>query len=121
MGWWLSDGAAVLGAWCAHPAATEKAVLNALAERTALLTDAVGGLSTLVTDRVLVREGQRVAAEHALLQKHSRKRLARCWQRRRAGNKYALSPYRVKGVLLTKTSTNTSTASLSFGAPKSPR
>ena len=58
---------------CAHPAATEKAVLNALAERTALLTDAVGGLSTLVTDRVLVREGQRVAAEHALLQKHSRK------------------------------------------------
>ena len=75
MGWWLSDGAAVLGAWCAHPAATEKAVLNALAERTALLTDAVGGLSTLVTDRVLVREGQRVAAEHALLQKHSRKRL----------------------------------------------
>ena len=79
MGWWLSDGAAVLGAWCAHPAATEKAVLNALAERTALLTDAVGGLSTLVTDRVLVREGQRVAAEHALLQKHSGKRL---WQTR---------------------------------------
>ena len=59
---------------CAHPAATEKAVLNALAERTALLTDAVGGLSTLVTDRVLVREGQRVAAELALLQKRQQVR-----------------------------------------------
>ena len=62
---------------CAHPAATEKAVLNALAERTALLTDAVGGLSTLVTDRVLVREGQRVAAELALLQK--RQQVRWCW------------------------------------------
>lgn len=124
MGWWLSDGAAVLGAWCAHPAATEKAVLNALAERTALLTDAVGGLSTLVTDRVLVREGQRVAAEHALLQKHSRKRLC---QTRGVGRdavwptKNVQLAYIVKGDLLTKTSTNTSTASLSFGAPKSPR
>ena len=49
-------------------------MLNALAERTALLTDAVGGLSTLVTDRVLVREGQRVAAELALLQKRQQVR-----------------------------------------------
>ena len=59
---------------CAHPAAAVEAVLNALAERTALLTDAVGGLSTLVTDRVLVREGQRVAAELALLQKRQQVR-----------------------------------------------
>ena len=69
MGWWLSDGAAVLCAWCAHPAATEEAMLDALAEHTALLTDAVGGLSTLVADWMLVREGQRVAAELIFLEK----------------------------------------------------
>jgi len=71
---WLSDEAAVLCAWCAwcawcaHPAATEEAALVALAEHTTMLTDAVGGLSTLMADRVLVREGQRIAAELALLE-----------------------------------------------------
>ena len=55
-------------AWCAHPAATEEAALVALAEHTTMLTDAVGGLSTLMADWVLVREGQRVAAEGALLE-----------------------------------------------------
>ena len=55
-------------AWCAHPAATEEAALVALAEHTTMLTDAVGGLSTLMADRVLVRKGQRIAAELALLE-----------------------------------------------------
>jgi hypothetical protein len=44
-------------------------MLDALAEHTALLTDAVGGLSTLVADWMLVREGQRVAAELIFLEK----------------------------------------------------
>ena len=83
MGWWLSDEAAVLCvllmrcAWCAHPAATEEAALVALAEHTTMLTDAVGGLSTLMADRVLVREGQRIAAELALLEQ----RLHVLWSR----------------------------------------
>ena len=55
-------------AWCAHPAATEEAALVALAEHTTMLTDAVGGLSTLMADWMLVREGQRIAAELALLE-----------------------------------------------------
>ena len=65
-------------AWCAHPAATEEAVLDVLAEDTALLADAIGGLSTLVADRVLVREGKRVAAELTLLQKGQEVRGHRC-------------------------------------------
>ena len=63
--------------WCAHPAATEEAALVALAEHTTMLTDAVGGLSTLMADWVLVREGQRVAAEGALLEQ----RLHVLWRR----------------------------------------
>ena len=43
-------------------------MLVALAEHTTMLTDAVGGLSTLMADRMLVREGQRIAAELALLE-----------------------------------------------------
>ena len=43
-------------------------MLVALAEHTTMLTDAVGGLSTLMADWVLVREGQRIAAELALLE-----------------------------------------------------
>ena len=69
-------------AWCAHPATTEEAVLVALAEHTTMLTDAVGGLSTLMADRMLVREGQRIAAELALLEQRlhvrSPRHLARC-------------------------------------------
>ena len=42
-----------------------------------MLTDAVGGLSTLMADRVLVREGQRIAAELALLEQ----RLHVLWSR----------------------------------------
>ena len=53
-------------------------MLASLAERTALLADAVGGLSTLVADRVLVREGQRVAAELTLLQKRQEVRCYCC-------------------------------------------
>ena len=56
-------------------------MLDSLAERTALLADAVGGLSTLVADRVLVREGQRVAAELTLLQKRQEVRCRHFAQR----------------------------------------
>ena len=53
----------------AHSEATVETLFGALAERVALLADAVGGLSTLVADRMLVREGQRVAAKLTGLEK----------------------------------------------------
>lgn len=90
-----------------------------------MLTDAVGGLSTLMADWMLVREGQRIAAELALLEQRllvrSHTKARACQPGADGVKSRELVPHQAKGNLLTNTSTNTSTASLSFGGPKSPR